>query len=60
MSLNPPTEKAIDKTLRQIIDQEEIMGITETKIQEIRAQSNKDLRNAIQTLQFFSAGKKFE
>lgn len=37
LTLNPPTEKAIEKTLRNIIDAEEIIGITESKISEIRA-----------------------
>lgn len=48
-SLNPPTEKSIDKILRRIAESEELcMG--QQQLEEIRNQANKDLRNAIITL----------
>jgi hypothetical protein len=58
LNLNPPTEQQIDKILKQILEAESILHISDEKIKDIRVQSNKDLRNAIQTLQFYAAGKK--
>ena len=48
-SLNPPTEKGIDKTLKHIAECEELC-LTDAQLLEIRSQCNKDLRNAIITL----------
>ena len=48
----------IDKILKQIIDKEQIRTLGKAVIEEIRSSSNKDLRNSIQTLQFYSAGRK--
>jgi hypothetical protein len=48
-NLNPPTEKAIDKVLKQIAEGEELC-MPDSQLVEIRNQSNKDLRNAIITL----------
>lgn len=55
-SLNPPTEKGIDKTLKHIAECEDLC-LTDAQLLEIRSQCNKDLRNAIVTLQFLAAGK---
>ena len=55
-SLNPPTEKGIDKALKHIAECEDLC-LSDAQLLEIRAQCNKDLRNAIVTLQFLAAGK---
>ena len=55
MSLNSITDANIDKVLQRICDCEQIK-IGAMKLEEIRNQSNKDLRNAITTLQFYSIG----
>ncbi len=48
-SLNPPTEKGIDKTLKHIAECEDLC-LADSQLLEIRNQCNKDLRNAIVTL----------
>ena len=58
-NLNPPTERGIDKVLKHIAEQEELC-LADSQLLEIRNQCNKDLRNAIITLQFLAAGKTLE
>lgn len=58
-NLNPPTERGIDKVLKHIAECEDLC-LSEQQLVEIRNQSNKDLRNAIVTLQFLAAGKSIE
>lgn len=55
-NLNPPTERSIDKVLRTIAESEELC-LSEGQLLDIRNQCNKDLRNAIVTMQFLAAGK---
>ncbi|CDW87611.1 cell cycle checkpoint protein rad17-like [Stylonychia lemnae] len=57
-NLNPPTEKGMDKLLKNIAFSENLNQVNERLISEIRDQSNRDLRNAITTLQFKAAGKR--
>lgn len=59
LMLNPVTEKSIGQVLESIAASQ---GIDEThlsrqRLTEIRDTCNRDLRNAIQTLQFSAAGK---
>lgn len=49
LNLNPPTERNIEKVLKNISICEELT-ISDNQIQEIKNQCNKDLRNAISTL----------
>ena len=58
-NINPPTEKSIDRVLKTIAEGEELC-MSDGQILEIRNQCNKDLRNAIITLQFMSAGRTME
>ena len=55
-SLNPPTERNIEKVLKNISILEELT-VSDNQLSEIKNQCNKDLRNAITTLQFVSAGR---
>lgn len=57
-NLNPPTEKGMDKLLKNIAFYENLNQISDRLIAEVRDQSNRDLRNAITTMQFKAAGKK--
>eukprot|EP00347_Sterkiella_histriomuscorum_P005182 403357582 len=57
-AINSPHEKSIDKVLKQIVFNESIYNVADSTLTEIRDQSNKDLRNAINTMQFKLAGKK--
>lgn len=57
LNLNPPTEKSIMNVMQRIAVNENIR-MPDRDFQEIKDQSNKDLRNAITTLQFKSAGRK--
>jgi DNA polymerase III delta prime subunit len=43
-----------------IANNEGLIGLTDLEIREIKDQSNRDLRNAITTLQFKAAGKAFD
>ena len=56
LKLNEPTDSSIDKVLRQIVRQEGVKHLTDNRLVEIRTQAQRDLRNAIMTLQFSSAG----
>ncbi len=59
LNLNAPTEKSIDKVLKIVAEGEELcMG--DGQLVDIRNQCNKDLRNAIITLQFMAAGRTME
>jgi DNA polymerase III delta prime subunit len=49
LNLNPPTERSIAQVLQKIAMYEGVR-ISEKEVQDIRDQSNKDLRNAIITL----------
>ncbi len=60
LSLNPPTEKEIEKILFSILDKEvHSLNIAQNKfmIQDIKIKANRDLRSAIQLLQFYSANR---
>lgn len=56
MQLNPPTDALIDKVLRQIVREESVNHLSDTRLVEIRSQAQRDLRNAIMNLQFSAAG----
>ena len=56
LKLNEPTDLSIDKVLRQIVRIEGVKHLTDGRLIEIRTQAQRDLRNAIMTLQFSSAG----
>ena len=58
MLLNPPTDALIDKVLRQIVREEGVNHLSDTRLVEIRSQAQRDLRNAIMNLQFSAAGSK--
>lgn len=57
--LNPVTDKNISAVLEEIAAKQAIFEthLSKQQLQEIKDTCNKDLRNAIQTLQFFSIGK---
>ena len=59
MALNPPIDKEIDKVLKMIVSYEGLnkRNMTDSRLLEIRTQANRDMRNAIMTLQFESAGR---
>ena len=56
MQLNPPTDALIDKVLKQIVREESVNHLSDTRLVEIRSQAQRDLRNAIMNLQFSAAG----
>lgn len=56
LSLNPITDKNIMKALRDVV-RDCGMKITEEKLDEIVKGANKDINNALQTLQLYSANK---
>ena len=58
-NLNAPTERSIDKMLKTVAEGEQLC-LADQQLLEIRNQCNKDLRNAIITLQFLAAGKSLE
>lgn len=58
VNINPPTEAKLQKVLKTIVDNEKVYSLGEDVIAQIVHSSNKDLRNAVQTLQFYAAGKK--
>jgi len=63
LALNQPTEKEITKVLLDILNKESFsFNIAENKamVTDVVAKSNKDLRSAIQLLQFYSAGRNQE
>lgn len=58
MSINPPTDKEIEKVLYTIINKEGAtnLAINKFQIEDIKQKANKDMRSAIQLLQFYTAG----
>ena len=56
LQLNPATDTFIDKVLNRIVTSEGITHISKNRLIEIRTQSQRDMRNAIMTLQFSAAG----
>jgi DNA polymerase III delta prime subunit len=59
LALNPVTDKNISSVLEEIAAKQAIFEtqLSRQQLQEIKETCNKDLRNAIQTLQFFAIGK---
>lgn len=58
LSFNPPTDKEIEKVLYNIINKEGASNIAINKyqIEDIKQKANRDIRSAIQLLQFYTAG----
>ena len=50
LQLNPPTDMLIDKVLGSIVRAEGVTHLSKTRLEEIRTQAQRDLRNAIMTL----------
>jgi DNA polymerase III delta prime subunit len=59
LNLNPPTERGIDKVLKCVAEGEELC-VSDGQLVDIRNQCNRDLRNAMVTLQFMAAGRTME
>jgi DNA polymerase III delta prime subunit len=58
-NLNPPTERGIDKVLKMVAEGEQLC-MNDGQLIDIRNQCNRDLRNALVTLQFLAAGRTME
>lgn len=58
-SINPPTDKEIEKVLYTIINKEGAnnLALNKFQIEDIKIKANRDLRSAIQLLQFYTAGR---
>ena len=59
LNLNPPTERSIDKVLRSVAESEDLL-MSDQQLVEVRCQCNRDLRNALVSLQFLAAGRTME
>ena len=61
LKINPPTDKEIEKVLFSIINKEGAnnnnIALNKFQIEDIKQKANRDLRSAIQLLQFYSAGR---
>ena len=61
IKFNPPTTNEIDKILHDIINRECgfncNLALNKFQIEDIKIKANKDLRSAIQLLQFFTSGR---
>ena len=61
LKINPPTDKEIEKVLFGIINKEGAnsynIALNKFQIEDIKHKANRDLRSAIQLLQFYSAGR---
>ena len=62
LSINQPTDKEIEKVLHYIVNKEmssasNNIAINKFQVDDIKTKANRDLRSAIQLLQFFSIGR---
>ena len=61
LKINPPTDRETDKILHDIVNKEcgtnSNIALNKFQIEDIKIKANKDLRSAIQLLQFFTSGR---